>query len=164
MNRQIALLTAAALILPGCSSNPRQFAPEMQVAVADPEKYAADYEKCRTLVAAGQRSGFGEQVASGGVGVAAGVGVGAAMAGGTYGTMAGAMAAASATIVLMPLVGVAAAWGMAKNRRLKKEKEIKEATALCLTETGYTVSGWKRDKKQKAIKAPKKEAAATTAV
>ena len=129
----------------------------MQVAVADPTKFATDYEHCRQLVAGGQRSGFGPQVASGGVGVAAGVSVGAAVAGSTAGTVAGAAAAASAALVLIPIVGVAAAWGLAKNRRLKKEKEIKQATALCLSETGYTVSGWKRDKNQKPIKALKKD-------
>ena len=143
--------------LASCSSHPRQFSPEMQVAVADPAKFAADYEQCRILVAGGQRSGFGAQVASGGVGVAAGVGVGAAVAGGTYGTMAGAAAAAGAALVLMPIVGVAAAWGLAKNRRLKKEKEIKQATALCLSENGYTVLGWKRDKSQMPIKVPKEK-------
>lgn len=152
-----AFVIGLSLSLTACSSTPRQFAPELQVAVADPAKFSADYEHCRKLVAGGQRTGFGAQVASGGVGVAAGVGVGAAMAGGTYGTVAGAAAAAGAALVLMPIVGVAAAWGLAKNRRLKKEKEIKEATALCLSETGYTVSGWKRDKTQKPIKMPKKD-------
>lgn len=151
MNRQIALIVGLSVSLAGCSSQPRQFAPEIQSGMANPAKYSADYEHCRTLVAGGQRSGFGAQMASGGAGVAAGVGVGAAMVGGT-GTMAGAAAAASATIVLMPLVGVAVAWGLAKNRRLKKEKEIKAATELCLSEAGYTVSSWKRDKNQRPIK------------
>jgi hypothetical protein len=57
----------------------------------------------------------------------------------------------------MPIVGVAAAWGLAKNRRLKKEKEIRQATALCLSETGYPVSDWKRDKSQNPIKIPRDE-------
>lgn len=157
MYPRTALVIGLSLSLTACSSTPRQFAPEMQVAVADPTKFSADYQHCRKLVASGQRTGFGAQIASGGVGVAAGVGVGAAVAGGTYGTMAGAAAAAGAALVLMPIVGVAAAWGLAKNRRLKKEKEVKEATALCLSETGYTVSGWKRDKNQKPIKIPKKD-------
>ncbi|MBA3677058.1 MAG: hypothetical protein H0W74_06585 [Sphingosinicella sp.] len=159
MNRQIVLVTGLAVSLAGCSSRPRQFAPEMKVAVSDPAKYAADYETCRTLVANGQRSGFAGQVASGGAGVAAGVGAGAVVMGGTGGTLAGAAAAASAAMVMMPIVGIAAAWGLAKNRRLKKEKEIKQATALCLSEAGYMVTGWERDKHQKPIKVPKKKAA-----
>ena len=158
MYQRNAFVIGLSLSLTACSSTPRQFAPEMQVAVADPTKFATDYEYCRQLVAGGQRTGFGAQVASGGVGVAAGVGVGAAVAGSTAGTVAGAAAAAaSAAMVLMPIVGVAAAWGLAKNRRLKKEKVIKEATALCLSETGYTVSGWKRDKNQKPIKMQKED-------
>ena len=157
MYPRTAFVIGLSLSLTACSSTPRQFSPEMQVAVADPTKFSADYEHCRQLVAGGQRTGFGSQVASGGVGVAAGVGVGAAVAGSTAGTVAGAAAAASAAMVLMPIVGVAAAWGLAKNRRLKKEKVIKQATALCLSETGYEVSGWKRDKNQKPIKMPKKD-------
>ena len=109
MYRHRALVIGLSVSLAACSSQPRQFSPEMQVAVSDAAKFTADYEQCRTLVAGGQRSGFGAQVASGGVGVAAGVGVGAAVAGGTYGTMAGAAAAAGAALVLMPIVGVAAA-------------------------------------------------------
>ena len=157
MYRKSALMIGLSVSLTARSSQPRQFSPEMQVAVSDPAKFAADYEQCTTLVAGGQRSGFGAQVAYGGVGVAAGMGLGAASAGGTYGTIAGAAAAASAALVLMPIVGVAAAWGLAKNRRFKKEKEIKRATALCLSETGYTVSGWKRDKSQRTIKIPKEK-------
>jgi hypothetical protein len=157
MYRRTAFVVGLSISLTACSSTPRQFAPQIQVAVADTSKFDVYYEHCRKLVAGGQRTGFGAQVASGGIGVAAGVGVGAAVAGGTYGTMAGAAAAAGAALVLMPIVGVAAAWGLAKNRRLKKEKEIKEATALCLSETGYTVSGWQRDKNQKPIKMPKKD-------
>ena len=64
--------------------------------------------------------------------------------------------------MLMSIVGVAAAWGFAKNRRLKKEKEIKQATALCLSETGYTVSGWKRDKSRKPINVLKEKQDAKT--
>jgi hypothetical protein len=146
----------AALSLASCSSRPREFAPELSATPADAAQYEADYQNCRVLVANGQRSGFGDRVASGGVGVAAGVGVGAAMAGGTYGTMAGAMAAASATLVLMPVAGVIGAWGMAKRSKLKKEREIKAATGLCLSELGYDVAGWEESKTQKRIKPARK--------
>ena len=94
------------------------------------------------MVAEGQRSGFGARLASGGVGVAAGVGVTAAAVGGTASTMAGAAAAASAAVVMLPVVGVAAAWGVAKARKAKKEREVKDATALCLSEAGYVVRDW----------------------
>ena len=55
----------------------------------------------------------------------------------------------------MPIAGVIGAWGIAKRNKLKKEKDVKAATQLCLTESGYNVVGWKHDKKQKRIKRTK---------
>jgi hypothetical protein len=153
-----AFILLTALSLTACSSRPREFAPTLAAAPADAAAFEADYEKCRILVANGQRSGFGARLASGGAGVAAGAGVGMAMAGGTYSTVAGAMAAASATLVLMPVVAVASAWGVAKRSKLRKEKAIKAATSLCLEEHGYSVAGWKRAKDQKRIKPDSKSA------
>jgi hypothetical protein len=155
-----ALATVLAIAsLPACSSRPRQFAPTLAAAPDDHAKFSADYETCRVLVANGQRSGFGDTAASAGVGTAAGVGVGAVMAGGTYGSVAAATAAAAATLVLMPIAGVIGAWGIAKRSTLKKEREVKAATQLCLAENGYPVTGWKTDKKQKRIKRTKAAAA-----
>jgi hypothetical protein len=151
------IIVAAALSTVACSSRPREFAPTLAAAPADAGKFDADYETCRVMVAEGRRSGFGSRLASGGAGVAAGAGVGVAMAGGTYGTYAGAAAAAGATLVMMPVVGVLGAWGVAKMKKGKREREIKSAMALCLTEHGYSVSDWKVDKKQKPIKLPKKQ-------
>jgi hypothetical protein len=153
-----AVLAVASLT--ACSSRPRQFAPSLAAAPADQAAYASHYEQCRVLVANGQRSGFGATAASAGVGTAAGVGVGVAMAGGTYSSVAAATAAAATTLVLMPIAGVIGAWGMAKRSKLKKEREIKAATQLCLAENGYAVTGWKTDKNQKRIKRTKKAAAA----
>jgi hypothetical protein len=152
---QALVAIAVAVSLTACSSRPRQFAPTLAAAPADQTKFAADYETCRVLVASGKRSDFGGTAASAGVGTAAGVGVGVAMAGGTYGSVAAATAAAATTIILMPIAGVLGAWGMAKRSKLKKEKEVKAATQLCLAENGYTVANWKHDKKQKRIKRTK---------
>jgi hypothetical protein len=164
MKTHHALAAVLAVVsLTACSSRPRQFAPKLAAAPADQTQFAADYQNCRVLVANGQRSGFGSTAASAGVGTAAGVGVGVAMAGGTYSSVAAATAAAATTVVLMPIVGVIGAWGMAKRSKAKKEKEVKAATKLCLTESGYDVAGWKHDKKQKRIKrtkVPKMEAPA----
>ena len=137
--------------LAGCSSRPRDFTPTLQAAPADGAKYAADYESCRKMVAEGQRSGFGARLASGGAGVVAGVGVTAATVGGTAGTMAGAAAAASVAMVMLPVVGVAAAWGVAKARKANKEREVKDATALCLSEAGYMVSDWTVAKRRRPV-------------
>jgi hypothetical protein len=150
-----------ACSLSACSSRPREFAPSLAATPEDQSRFADDYERCRVMVAQGQRSGFGSRLASGTVGVASGVGVGAAMAGGTYGTVAGAATAAAATLVLMPVVGVLGAWGLAKAKKSKKEREVKEALGTCLSENGYQVAGWTPDKTQKPIKLPKQGAAQT---
>ena len=155
-----AALMVAALSLSACSSRPREFAPTLAVLPADSVKYEADYQTCRTMVAEGQRSGFGARVASGGVGAAAGIGLGAALAGGGGGTFVGAMAAATTMAVMAPVIGIAGAWGMAKRSKNRKEKEVKAATALCLSELGYTVESWKVAKDQKRIKPPSRKKAA----
>ena len=149
---QAEALLIAAVSLSACSSRPREFAPTLAAVPADPAKYAADYQTCRTMVAEGQRSGFGARVASGGVGTVAGIGLGAALAGGGGGTMVGAMAAAATAAMMAPVIGIAGAWGMAKRSKNKKEREVKEATSLCLSELGYTVDSWKVAKDQKRIK------------
>jgi hypothetical protein len=149
---QVASVVVAFALLSACSSRPREFAPTLSAAPADAAKYEADYQICRTMVAEGQRSGFGARLASGGVAAAAGVGLGAALAGGTGGTAVGAMAAASATLVMAPFIGLAGAWGIAKRNKNRKERDIKQATGLCLSELGYTVDGWKVAKNQERIK------------
>jgi len=150
--RRTAVLLIAALSLSACSSRPREFSPTLAAVPADSAKYAADYQTCRTMVAEGQRSGFGARVASGGVGVVGGIGLGAALAGGGGGTMVGAMAAAATAAMMAPVIGIAGAWGVAKRSKNRKEKEVKAATAVCLSELGYTVDSWKVDKHQKRIK------------
>jgi hypothetical protein len=156
---ELAILFALAVSLGACSSRPREFAPTLVAAPADRAKYVSDYETCRVMVAEGQRSGFGARLASGGIGVATGVGLGAALAGGTGGTAVGAMAAASATLIMAPVIGVVGAWGIAKRAKNKKEREIKAATALCLSELGYTVDKWKVDKGQKRIEISRRRTA-----
>jgi hypothetical protein len=71
---------------------------------------------------------------------------------GTGATMGAAAAAASVAMIAMPVIGVAAAWGIAKRSKLRKERAIKEATALCLSEQGHTVAGWEKAKRRPAVK------------
>lgn len=153
-NRRILTSAIAILALSACSSRPREFAPTLQAAPADTAKYEQDYLTCRTLVAQGQRSGFASRAVSGGVGVAAGVGAVAAVGGGGA-SMAGAIAAAYTAAMVLPIVGIAGAWGVAKRNKVKKEREVKAAVALCLSEHGYTVESWKAAKGQKRIKPAK---------
>ena len=49
----------------------------------------------------------------------------------------------------MPVVAVLGAWGLAKSKRLRKEKVMKTATAECLQDRGYQVAEWSRDTKKK---------------
>jgi hypothetical protein len=150
-NLRIFTAAIAIVSLSACSSRPREFAPTLQAAPADTAKYEQDYLTCRTLVAQGKRSEFGSRAVSGGVGVAAGVGA-VAMAGGGGASAVGALAAAYTAAMVLPVVGIAGAWGVAKRNKVKKEREVKAATALCLSEYGYEVEGWKVAKGQKRIK------------
>jgi len=139
----VCAATAAVLLLSACSSRPREFVATLDASPVDMPKYQKDHEVCRIMVAEGQRSGFGARLASGTVGAATGVGVTAlAFGGATYSSMGAALAATGAAMTMMPVVGVAAAWGLAKAQKKKKERELKDAMTLCLTETGYKVTGW----------------------
>lgn len=142
LNRSLFVLSTSALLLSACSSRPREFVAAVNAAPDGMAAYQADHEKCRVLVAKGQRSGFGRRVASGTLGAAAGVGATAvAVSGGSVGLGAAAAAAATAVVVL-PVVGIAAAWGVAKAQKRKKEREVKDAMALCLSEQGYEITDW----------------------
>jgi hypothetical protein len=54
------------------------------------------------------------------------------------------MAAAFAAAHVMPVVGIAAAWGLAKAKKGKKEREVKTAMASCLAENGYPDAQWRK--------------------
>jgi hypothetical protein len=132
------------LAIQGCSSRPRQFTPELVAAPGDPAEFNAALATCRQLLAEGKLTSEG-RLASGAVGAAAGattlaVGGAAATSAGLY----GGMAVASATLVALPFVAVAGAWGMAKSKKKKKERAIQTATAGCLEDRGYKVMGWTR--------------------
>jgi hypothetical protein len=58
------------------------------------------------------------------------------------------MAVAGATVVALPFVAVAGAWGLAKSKKKKKEKAIQTAMTGCLSERGYEVASWDRASKK----------------
>ena len=60
------------------------------------------------------------------------------------------MAAAAATVVLLPFAVVGGAWGMAKMKRAKKEAAIKEVIGGCLQERGYSVASWEKAQNKRA--------------
>lgn len=135
---------AAAVLLQGCSSRPREFAPTLATAPASSAALDASVAECSQLLVAGKLDGSG-RVGSGAAGAAAGSA--AAVAGGALATSmvpAVGAALASATIVLLPFVAIGGAVGMAKMKRAKKERAIKAALAGCLQERGHQVTGWEK--------------------
>ena len=146
---------SACLILQGCSSRPREFTPTLATTAANQGEFDDAYATCNQLLVEGKLDSAG-RTASGAAGVAAGattaaVGSAAATAVGGY---AG-LAAASATIVLLPLAIVGGAWGMSRAKRAKKERAIKTAMTGCLQERGYEVVGWSKSVKQPVVVEPK---------
>jgi hypothetical protein len=138
---------AGSLLLEACSSRPREFTPALTVPAANQLDFDEAYSECRQLLVAGKLDSSG-RASSGVAGAAAGattaaVGGAAATAVGGY---AG-LAAASATIVLLPFVIVGGAWGMSRMKRAKKERAIKTALAGCLQERGYAVASWSKASK-----------------
>jgi hypothetical protein len=111
--------------------------------------FDAAYADCHQLLVAGKLDASG-RAASGAVGAAAGAGT--AIAGSAAATAVGGyagLAAASATIVLLPFAVLGGAWGMARMKRAKKELAIKTALEGCLQERGYQVASWSRGVKNK---------------
>ena len=150
MRVQISAVLAAGLLLQACSSRPREFTPTLAAPAASPDAFDAAYAECNHLLVEGKLDSEG-RTASGAAGAAAGattaaVGGAAATAVGGY---AG-LAAASATIILLPVAIIGGAWGMSRAKRSKKEAAIKIAMEGCLRERGYQVAGW-----SKALKEPK---------
>ena len=144
----------SCLLLEACSSRPREFTPTLAAPAANQADFDVAYSECRQLLVAGKLDSAG-RTASGAAGAAAGattaaVGGAAATAVGGY---AG-LAAASATIVLLPFAIVGGAWGMSRMKRAKKERAIKTALSGCLQERGYSVAGWSKALKNPVVVPP----------
>lgn len=151
-SKLVACAAIACLILQGCSSRPREFAPTLAAGAASQPEFEAAYATCHQLFIAGKLDSSG-RAASGGAGVAAGAGT--AVVGGATAAAAGGyagLAAASATIVLLPFAILGGAWGMSRMKRAKKEAAIKTAMEGCLAERGYTVAGWTKAPKPMVVK------------
>ena len=155
MRNHFAAGLAACLLLQACSSRPREFTPTLAAPAASQSEFDAAYSECNRLLVEGKLDSTGRSV-SGAAGVAAGattaaVGGAAATAVGGY---AG-LAAASATIILLPFAIVGGAWGMSRMKRAKKEGAIKTALEGCLKERGYEVASWSKVMKNPVYVAPK---------
>ena len=154
MKRKLLIAAAAAaVLLQGCSSRPRAFAPTLAApqsgqASFDQTAFDQAYATCSQLLVEGKLDHSGRLAsaaggaAAGGAGVAVGSATAAAVAG--Y----GGMAVVAATVVLLPFAIVGGAIGMSKMKRAKKEKLIKTKMTGCLAERGYQVSTWVKARKR----------------
>jgi hypothetical protein len=139
-------VTASAVLVTGCASNPRSFAPVLAAAPADEGAFQQVLASCQEIAAqsGGGRSG---RLTSAGAGIAGGAGaaaVGTAATAGTYSSYGAAAAAGSALIVTVPIIGLGAAWGLARINRGNKERRINQAAQDCLATEGYAVTSWER--------------------
>jgi hypothetical protein len=162
--RNISAALAMALVIGACSSRPRVFQPKLAPApfAENQAKFNADVSECSELLVAGKLDSSG-RLASAGAGAAAGAATavgGAALA--SSAGLYGGMAAASATVVLLPFAAVGGAWMMANAKRSKKEKAIQAVMAGCLTERGHTIVGWKKTGKKMKVDPLAKKPKATT--
>ena len=151
-SRTVACTVAVALTLAGCSSRPREFNPTLAAPVTNQSAFDFAYTTCQQLLVAGKLDASGRS-GSAGAGAAAGATTAVAGALATAGGYAG-LAAATATVILLPFAIVGGAWGMAKMKRAKKERAIKTAMTGCLQERGYQVAGWSKAAKKPVIVAP----------
>ena len=154
MKRPVCVsVIVCVLALEACSSRPREFTPTLAAVPASQAKFDADYAECQQLVVSGKLTSTGRGGSAAG-GAAAGAGtaaVGGALA--SAGGYAG-LAAASATVVLLPFAILGGAWGMSKAKRAKKERAIKAAMEGCLHDRGYQVAGWSKALKKPVVAQP----------
>ena len=154
MRRNLVVVTACAgLLVQGCSSRPREFTPTLGIATADAAGFDQAYATCTQLMVAGKLDRDGR---AGSLGGGAAIGAGTVAAGaGTAAAMGGwaGVAAASATVVLLPFAVIGGAWGMAKMKRAKKEAAIKDVISGCLQERGYSVATWDMVEKKRRSRA-----------
>lgn len=149
--RILFCVVGSSLVLASCSSRPREFTPTLGIATADATGFDQAYATCTQGMVAGK---LDRQGRSGSLGGGAAIGAGTVAAGaGTAAAMGGwaGVAAASATVVLLPFAIIGGAWGMAKMKRAKKEAAIKEVIGGCLQERGYSVATWKRATKRPVV-------------
>lgn len=138
------LAAAAAVLVSGCSSRPRPFAPILAAPPADQRAFDVAQVRCADLLVKGKLDKDGRL---GSAGAAVGTGAAVAAVGSTAATAAGfygGLAVASATVVLLPFAVLGGAFGAARMKRAAKEKAVKRAMEGCLAEQGFPVTGWSR--------------------
>ena len=148
-NKLMICALVGCVTLQGCSSRPREFTPVLAAPPSSQAEFEAAYANCHQLFVEGKLDANG-RAGSAGAGVAAGAGT--AVVGSTAAAAVGGyagLAAASATIVLLPFAVLGGAWGMARMKRAKKEQAIKTVLGGCLQEQGYQVAEWAKAAQKK---------------
>jgi hypothetical protein len=146
---QLATCLVAALACSACSTKPRSFSATVRPAetlAAVNQGEAQSFATCDQLVRKGHKGNFASAAATGAAGtagVAGGAGLAFAGLGGSSWGAAGATATAA-----MPIIGIAAAFGMNRMIRSSREKSYRKHMSLCLGELGYDVVDWARMKKK----------------
>ena len=143
MHYRKTIATLAILsILSGCSTRPRNFAPQIAAPVGGMASLEADYRTCATLVAQGRTADFkGAAAMVGATGAGALGGAAVSMASVSALGFTGAGMVASAAI---PGIGLLAGFGVSRMIRSGNERKVKRRMESCLTEFGYTVGDWTR--------------------
>lgn len=147
---QLGACLAAALACSACSTKPRTFSATVKPAAASlavNQGEAQSFGTCDQLVRKGHKGNFTSVAASGAAGAVAGaaggIGVSASAIGGS--SFSTALTAGS---VAMPVIGVAAAFGVNRMIRSGRERKYRKNMGLCLSELGYDVVDWTRMKKK----------------
>jgi len=161
MRHKLLAAAVAAVLLHGCSSRPRNFAPVLAAPPADQGAYQAHLRNCQVIVASGGwKAGRGLSAAGGAfAGVGAAAATGSAVAAGSSGMIGAAAVAAMAAAMALPVVGVLGAWGISKVKKAKNERQLKSELSQCLATGGYSVDRWRVMSKKEVRALPELQAA-----
>lgn len=142
--KSIVVVAVAAILVSGCSTKPRQFAPALVAPASHSAQLERDVRICDTLVKQGHSSNFASAAATMATTGAATLGSGLAMVStGMVGVTSSGASAAAATFA-MPVIGIFAGFGVSRAIRGGKERRYKTRMETCLTELGYTTDGWQK--------------------
>lgn len=143
MRGQIAVITIGAALLAGCSTRPREFHAQLAAPSPDTAKFEHDMRLCQIMVRRGVKTNFASAAAQGVLGTAGGIGAGA-VAGGLGATFSSSVGiGASSMFIAGPLIG----FGVSRGIRSMRERRYKERLGACMTEYGYNVADWAKQKR-----------------
>jgi hypothetical protein len=143
MRRQVLIIVVIASLTMGCSTRPREFRAQLAAPTTDEQKFEQDMRLCQVMVRRGFQSNF--KAAAAQVLMGTGGGVVAGSVAGSFGTtLSSAIGLGSGALVVAgPLIG----FGVSRAIRSGREKKYKAALTTCLSEYGYAVATWEKQKR-----------------